>query len=164
MTSTKSEAAAAVRIGAGLALRKRNGLLGLLRPCLARTEPWLRRASMCRRCQRAAAGERMEFCPASRGHDAGQDAAAAEPRELGHVRRDDVVRRFAAAGLEQAVRRRGRDDGRRGRRDRQGKAGEATEESSASTWVRGRVANRINAVHLSYVRDKAGHALIGARR
>ena len=41
MTSTKSEAAAAVRIGAGLALRKRNELLGLLRPCFARTEPWL---------------------------------------------------------------------------------------------------------------------------
>jgi hypothetical protein len=32
VTSTKSEAAAAVRIGAGLAL---------LRPCFARTEPWL---------------------------------------------------------------------------------------------------------------------------
>ena len=41
MTSTKSEAAAAVRIGAGLALRKQDELLGLLRPCFARTEPWL---------------------------------------------------------------------------------------------------------------------------
>ena len=41
MTSTESEAAAAVRIGAGLALRKRDELLGLLRPCFARTEPWL---------------------------------------------------------------------------------------------------------------------------
>ena len=41
MTSTKSEAAAAVRIGAGLALRKRDELLALLRPCFARTEPWL---------------------------------------------------------------------------------------------------------------------------
>ena len=41
MTSTKSEAAAAVRIGAGLALRKRAELLGLLRPCFARTGPWL---------------------------------------------------------------------------------------------------------------------------
>jgi hypothetical protein len=41
VTSTKSEAAAAVRIGAGLALRKQNKLLGLLRPCFARTEPWL---------------------------------------------------------------------------------------------------------------------------
>jgi DDE superfamily endonuclease len=41
VTSTKSGAAAAVSIGAGLALRKRNELLGLLRPCFARTGPWL---------------------------------------------------------------------------------------------------------------------------
>src|SRR5260370_1468097 len=41
VTSTKSEAAAAVRLGAGLALRKRDELLGLLRPCFARTQPWL---------------------------------------------------------------------------------------------------------------------------
>src|SRR5260370_28543832 len=38
---TRSEAAAAVRIGAGLALRKRAELLELLRPCFARTGPWL---------------------------------------------------------------------------------------------------------------------------
>jgi hypothetical protein len=41
VTSAKSEAAAAVRIGAGLALRKRDELLRVLRPCFARTEPWL---------------------------------------------------------------------------------------------------------------------------
>jgi hypothetical protein len=41
VTSTKSEAAAAVRIGAGLALRKRNELLELLRPCFARIQPRL---------------------------------------------------------------------------------------------------------------------------
>ena len=41
MTSTKSEAAAAVRIGAGLALQKRAEPLPLLRPCFARAEPWL---------------------------------------------------------------------------------------------------------------------------
>ena len=41
MTRTESEAAAAVRIGAALALRKRRELLELLRPCFARTEPWL---------------------------------------------------------------------------------------------------------------------------
>ena len=41
MKSAKSEAAAAVRIGAGLALRKRFELLELLRPCFARTGPWL---------------------------------------------------------------------------------------------------------------------------
>ena len=41
VTSTRSEAAAAARIGAALALRKRAELLGLLRPCFARTESWL---------------------------------------------------------------------------------------------------------------------------
>jgi hypothetical protein len=41
VTSTRTEAAAAVSIGAGLALRNRDELLALLRPCFARTEPWL---------------------------------------------------------------------------------------------------------------------------
>ena len=39
--TTKPEAAAAVRIGARLAVRKRGELLDLLRPCFARPEPWL---------------------------------------------------------------------------------------------------------------------------
>jgi putative transposase len=39
--TTRPKAAAAVRIGTRLALRKRAELLELLRPCLARTEPWL---------------------------------------------------------------------------------------------------------------------------
>jgi hypothetical protein len=38
----KQETAAAARIGAALARRKRTELLGLLRLCFARTEPWLR--------------------------------------------------------------------------------------------------------------------------
>ena len=41
MTTTKPKAAAAARIGAALAARKRRELLGLLRPCFARVEPWL---------------------------------------------------------------------------------------------------------------------------
>ena len=41
MTSPRSETAAAVSIGVRLALRKRAELLELLRPCFARTEPWL---------------------------------------------------------------------------------------------------------------------------
>jgi hypothetical protein len=39
--TTKSETAAAVRIGARLAARERGDLLGLLRDCFARPEPWL---------------------------------------------------------------------------------------------------------------------------
>jgi hypothetical protein len=39
--TTRSEAAAAGKIGAGLGRRKRAELLGLLRPCFVRVEPWL---------------------------------------------------------------------------------------------------------------------------
>jgi hypothetical protein len=39
--TTRSKAAAAARIGAALGRRKRAELLGLLRPCFARTKPWL---------------------------------------------------------------------------------------------------------------------------
>ena len=39
--TTKSEAAAAARIGARLGARKRRELLDLLRPCFSRAEPWL---------------------------------------------------------------------------------------------------------------------------
>ena len=79
-----------------------------------------------------------------------------------------VVRRFAAAGLEEAA--------RRGKRCRglvigaidetgQEKAGEATAGVKRQyLGCAGRVANGINTVHLSYVRDKTGHALIGARQ
>ena len=42
--TTKPKAAAAARIGFALALRKRVELLELLRPCFARTEPWLQAA------------------------------------------------------------------------------------------------------------------------
>lgn len=41
VTTTGSEAAAAARIGAALGRRNRAELLGLLRPCFARMEPWL---------------------------------------------------------------------------------------------------------------------------
>ena len=41
MRTTKPEAAAAARIGARLGARKRGELLGLLRPCFRRAEPWL---------------------------------------------------------------------------------------------------------------------------
>ena len=47
----------------------------------------------------------------------------------------------------------------------QEKAGEATAGVKRQyLGCAGRVANGINTVHLSYVRDKAGHALIGSRQ
>ena len=40
VTTARPKAAAAARIGAALAARKRGELLGLLRLCFARVEPW----------------------------------------------------------------------------------------------------------------------------
>jgi SRSO17 transposase len=79
-----------------------------------------------------------------------------------------VVRRFAATGLEEAARRGRRRAGMViGAIDETGqeKAGGATAGVKRQyLGCAGRVASGINTVHLSYVRDKAGHALIGARQ
>ena len=170
MTSTRTEAAAAVRIGAGLALRKRAELLALLRPCFTRVEPWLQAGKY--------AAAVMSELPERNGWSIARHAGDKTPdktqRLLNHAGWDtsaamSVVRRFAVAGLEEAARRRGR---RRGGlvivaidETGQEKAGEATAGVKRQyLGCAGRVANGINTVHLSYVREQAGHALIGARQ
>jgi DDE superfamily endonuclease len=166
VTSTKSEAAAAVSIGAGLALRKRDELLGLLRPCFARTEPWLQAGKYVS----ALASELPRvngWSIARRGGDRTPDRTQ---RLQNHASWDTfaamaVVRGFAVAGLDMAARRRGRlvigaidETG-------QEKAGEATAGVKRQyLGCAGKVASGINTVHLSYVRERAGHALIGARQ
>ena len=104
--------AAAARIGAGLGWRKRAELLGLLRPCFARAEPWLQAgkyaaALMCdlRR--------RNGWTIAERSGDRTPDRTQ---RLLNRAVWDTwaamgVVRRFAVAGLDQAA---ARADRRRG--------------------------------------------------
>ena len=78
------------------------------------------------------------------------------------------VRRFAVTGLNEAARQGGRRRGLViGAIDETGqeKAGEATAGVKRQYMgCAGRVANGINTVHLSYVREKTGHALIGARQ
>jgi SRSO17 transposase len=78
------------------------------------------------------------------------------------------VRRFAVAGLDDAARRNRRPGGMRvGALDETGqeKAGTSTAGVKRQyLGCAGRVANGINTVHLSYVRDGTGHALIGARQ
>ena len=169
MTSTQSEAAAAARISAGLALRKRSELLGLLRPCFARTEPWLQAGKY----TAAVMSELPERNGWSIARHCGDTTPDRTQRLLNHAVWDTlaamgVVRRFAVAGLEEAA--------RRGRRRRglvigaidetgQEKAGEATcGVKRQYLGCAGQVANGINTVHLSYVREKTGHALIGARQ
>src|SRR6185312_8530193 len=77
------------------------------------------------------------------------------------------VRRYAAAGLDEAARR------SRRRRMSVGALDETGQEKQGSSTAgvkrqymgcAGRVANGINTVHLSYVREKTGHALAGARQ
>ena len=169
MTSPRSETAAAVRIGARLALQKRAELLELLRPCFARVEPWLQAGKY--------AAAVMSELPERNGWSIARHAGDRTPdktqRLLNHAGWDTfaamaVVRRFAVAGLEQAA--------RRGKRRRglvigaidetgQEKAGEATAGVKRQyLGCAGQVANGINTVHLSYVREKTGHALIGARQ
>jgi len=169
VTRTRTEAAAAVSIGAGLALRNRNELLGLLRPCFARTEPWLQAGKYVS----ALASELPRvngWSIARRGGDRTPDRTQ---RLLNHASWDTfaamaVVRRFAVAGLEEAARRGRRRGGLViGAIDETGqeKAGEATcGVKRQYLGCAGKVANGINTVHLAYVRQGTGHALIGARQ
>jgi SRSO17 transposase len=167
--STESEAAAAVRIGAGLARRKRAELLQRLRPCFARTEPWLQAGKY----TAAVMSELPERNGWSIARHAGDRTPDKTQRLLNHASWDTfaamgVVRRFAVAGLEEAARRRKRRGGLViGAIDETGqeKAGGSTcGVKRQYLGCAGRVANGINTVHLSYVRDKTGHALIGARQ
>ena len=79
-----------------------------------------------------------------------------------------VVCRFAVAGLDEAARRAGRRRGLAvGGIDETGqvKQGERTAGVKRQyLGCAGKVANGINTVHLSYVREGAGHALVAARQ
>ena len=167
--TTKSEAAAAVRIGARLAARERARLLDLLRPCFARPEPWLQaRKYLC-----ALAGGLARRNGWTIAEHAGDQAPDKTQRLLNRAVWDTaaamaVIRRFAVAGLQQAGRRSGRRGGLViGALDETGqeKAGTATAGVQRQyLGCAGKVANGINTVHLAYVREHAGHALIGARQ
>ena len=79
-----------------------------------------------------------------------------------------LVRRIAVAGLDEAARALGRRRGCAvGAMDETGQV----KQGSVTAGVKrqylgcaGKVANGINTVHLSYVRERTGHALIGARQ
>ena len=78
-----------------------------------------------------------------------------------------VVRRFAVAGLDEAAARTGRRRGLAvGALDETGQVKAGTRTAGVKRQYLGcvgKVANGINTVHLAYVREGAGHALIGAR-
>jgi SRSO17 transposase len=164
-----SKAAAAVSINAGLGLRKRGELLGLLRPWFVRVEPWLQAGKY--------VGAVMSGLPKRNGWTVAQQAGDRTPdrtqRLLNRAVWDTfaamaVVRRFAVTGLDDAARRSGRRPGLRiGALDETGqeKKGQATAGVQRQHMgCAGGVENGINTVHLSYVRESTGHALIGARQ
>jgi len=141
----------------------------LLRSCFARTEPWLQAGKY----TTAVMGELPERNGWSIARHAGDKTPDKTQRLLNRAAWDTfaamgVVRRFAVAGLEDAARRGKRRGGLViGAIDETGqeKAGEATAGVKRQyLGCAGRVANGINTVHLSYVREKTGHALIGARQ
>lgn len=167
--TTKPEAAAAARIGARLGARKRGELLALLRPCFVRPEPWLQAGKY--------VSALVGGLPKRNGwmiaEHAGDRAPDKTQRLLNRAAWDtfaamSVVRRFAVAGLDQAARRCGRPGGLViGALDETGqeKAGAATAGVQRQyLGCVGKVANGINTVHLAYVREHTGHALIGARQ
>jgi SRSO17 transposase len=167
--TTKPKAAAAARIGAALGRRKRDDLLDLLRPCFARTGPWLQ-AGKYAAAVTSDLRRRNGWTIAERAGDRTPDRTQ---RLLNRAVWDTfaamgVVRRFAVAGLDEAARTTGRRRGLAvGAVDETGqvKAGARTAGVKRQyLGCVGKVANGINTVHLTYAREGAGHALIGARQ
>lgn len=157
------------RIAAGHARRARAELMGMLRACFARTGTWLH------------AGRYVDALvsdlPKRNGWTIAEQVGDRSPdrtqRLLNRASWDQQaamsqVRRFAAAELDQAARR-----NRRARAMSVGALDETGQQKQGAMTAgvkrqymgcAGRVANGINTVHLSYVRERSGHALVGARQ
>jgi SRSO17 transposase len=149
-------------------VRERSVLLGLLRLCFARTQTWL------------VAGKYVSALasdlPARNGWSVAEHAGDRTPgrsqRLLSRACWDEAgamsqVRRYAAAGLDEAARRSRRQRMTVGALDETGQEKQGAGTAGVKRQYMGcagRVANGINTVHLSYVREKTGHALVGARQ
>ncbi|HEY3870224.1 MAG TPA: IS701 family transposase [Actinocrinis sp.] len=168
MRTNESQAAAVARIAAGLAVQERHRVLGSLRCCFARTGTWLHAGKYVN----ALASELSSRNGWSIAEQIGDRTPDRTQRLLNRASWDEMaamslVRRHVVAGLDQAA-----QHGRH-RRLAVGALDETGQEKQGSCTAgvkrqymgcAGRVANGINTVHLSYVRDKTGHALIGARQ
>jgi SRSO17 transposase len=166
--TNEDKAAVDARIGAQRALRERSALMGLVRSCFARTQTWVQAAKYL--------DALVSGLPSRNGwtmaEQAGDRSPARMQRLLNRASWDEAaamsqVRRYAAAGLDAAARRSRRRRMTVGALDETGQE----KQGSATAGVKrqymgcaGRVANGINTVHLSYVREKTGHALAGARQ
>jgi SRSO17 transposase len=166
--TNENEAAAAARIGARRAVRERSDLMAVLRACFARTRTWLQAG----RYIDALASGLPSVNAWAIAEECGDRSPDATQRLLNRASWDEKaamsqVRRHAAARLDQAARRSRRNRMTVGALDETGQE----KQGSCTAGVKrqymgcaGRVANGINTVHLSYVREKTGHALAGARQ
>jgi len=166
--ANEDKAAAEARIGASRALRERSALMCLLRSCFARTQTWLQAGKY--------VNALVSGLPSRNGwtiaEQAGDRSPAKMQRLLNRASWDEAgamseVRRYAAAGLDAAARRPRRKRMTVGALDETGQAKQGTSTAGVKRQYMGcagRVANGINTVHLSYVREKTGHALAGARQ
>jgi SRSO17 transposase len=142
--------------------------MGVLRSCFARTQTWLQAGKYVN----ALAGELPSRNGWSIAEHCGDRSPDCAQRLLNRASWNDTaamsqVRKHAVAGLDGAVRRCRRKRMAVGALDETGQE----KQGSCTAGVKrqymgcaGRVANGINTVHLSYVREKTGHALIGARQ
>jgi len=142
--------------------------MGLLRRCFARTQTWLQAGKY--------VNALVSGLPSLNGWTIAEQAGDRSPlgmqRLLNRASWDEAaamseVRRYAAAGLDAAARRSRRRRMTVGALDETGqqKRGAATAGVKRQYMgCAGRVENGINTVHLSYVREKTGHALAGARQ
>jgi SRSO17 transposase len=142
--------------------------MGLLRSCFARTQTWLQAGKYLN----ALVSELTSRNGWSVAEHAGDRSPDRSQRLLSRASWDEAaamsqIRKYAAAGLDGAARR------SRCRRMTVGALDETGQEKQGSSTsgvkrqymgCAGRVANGINTVHLSYVREKTGHALAGARQ
>ena len=142
--------------------------MGLIRSCFARTQTWLQAGKYLNAL--------VSDLPSRNGWTAGEQAGDRSPaksqRLLNRASWDEAaamsqVRKYAAAGLDAAARRSRRRRMTVGALDETGQqkqGGSTAGVKRQYMGCAGRVANGINTVHLSYVREKTGHALAGARQ
>jgi SRSO17 transposase len=142
--------------------------MGLLRSCFARTQTWLQAGKYLNAL--------VSELPSRNGWSVAEHSGDGSPgkaqRLLNRASWDEaaamsLVRRYAAAGLDEAARRSRRSRMTVGALDETGQekqGGSTAGVKRQYMGCAGRVANGINTVHLSYVREKTGHALAGARQ
>jgi SRSO17 transposase len=149
-------------------VRERSALLGRLRSCFSRTQTWLQAGKY--------VSALASDLPSRNGWSVAEHAGDRTPdrsqRLLSRASWDEraamsQVRRYAAAGLDEAARRPRRRRMAVGALDETGQEKQGAGTAGVKRQYMGcagRVANGINTVHLSYVRERTGHALIGARQ